>query len=417
MTMRSRLIVLVIAAFAIGLVIGAAAAPALMAPPKGVKKRLPKEIPIGALLALTGHLSSFAKRHEAAARMAIKDINEYVKRLGYDVKFKLYVEDTKCSDEEALAKIQALAAKGIKVVLGPLASSEVKAIKSFADSNKIVVISHSSTSPALAIPSDFIFRFVPTDEFQGRALAKYMVSRGFKKVAVIYRGDPWGDLLFESFKKNFEELGGVVKGVRYDPHAKELSAEVRRLSDIVKEFGMGPETAVLLISFEDDGLAVIKAAEEDPVLSTVPWVGTDGTAGSLKLAKEAGEFLVKVGGLPSTIFNPTLSPKQKAFAERFKREYGEAPDSYCFTIYDAAWVAALTILEVGEYNPELIAKALPEVASRYFGVSGWTLLNEAGDRAGGDYIIMKLAKVGDKYEWVEEAIYVYSADAIQPLGG
>ncbi|RLE87170.1 MAG: ABC transporter substrate-binding protein, partial [Thermoprotei archaeon] len=170
-----RIIAVVIIAFIIGLAAGLGGGYIAFSPKQGgAVKKLPEEIPIGGLFGLTGDLSEFSKRHQAAAQMAIEDVNAYVKALGYNVKFVLIPEDTQGTQEGALAKIQALAAKGVKVVVGPLSSAEVKAVKSFADSEGIVVISHSSTSPALAIPGDYIFRFVPTDEFQGRALARLL---------------------------------------------------------------------------------------------------------------------------------------------------------------------------------------------------------------------------------------------------
>ena len=377
-----------------------------------VKAQLPEEIPIGALMAITGPLSSFGKRHSLAAQMAIDDVNEYVAKLGLNVRFKLIVEDTKVLPEEALARIQSLAAQGVKVVVGPLASSEVTAVKGFADANKIVVISHSSTAPALAIPGDFIFRFVPTDIYQGRALARLAEALGLRKVVVIYRGDPWGDGLFEAFKENFEGLGGTVRGVRYDPTAKDLSPEVRIASESVSAWGAGPDVGVLLISFEDDGISVLSSAKEDPVLMGVKWIGTDGTAISTKVAEQVGDIAVKVGGFPNTLYNPTLSPKQEEFRKRFYEVAGEDPDAYTYNIYDAIWVAALAIIEARTYDGEVIAKILPDVASRYFGVSGWTLLDENGDRAGGDYGIWSVVEVDGKYEWKLTGIYSLATDSV-----
>lgn len=401
--------------FIAGLLVGYGVNYALQATAQvaGVEKKLPSEAPVGALLALTGELSTFSKRHEAAARMAINDVNAYLAKMGYNVKFKLLVEDTKVSKEEALARIQSLSAQGVKAVVGPLASSEVAAIKSFADSNKIVVVSHSSTAPSLAIPNDYVFRFVPTDLFQGKALARLLYSLGVRKAAVIYRGDDWGDGLFKAFKDRFEELGGEVKGTRYDPKAKDLSAEVRLLAETVSGFGVGDETGVLLISFEDDGVNVLSLARDNPSLLKVRWFGTDGTANSNKITEQVGDVAVQVGGFPNTVYGIAANLKQAAFAERFKSEYGEAPDAYTYNIYDAVWVVCLSIIEAGAYDGELIAKVLPDVASRYFGVSGWTLLDSAGDRAGGDYAIWKVVEKDGKYVWVEVGTYTHATDSVQ----
>lgn len=372
------------------------------------------EVPIGALLPLEGPLSSFAKRNQLAIEMAIEDINAFAEKTGSKFRFKVLVEDTKLDKQVALSRLQSLAAQGVQIVIGPLASSEVAAIKSFADNNKIVVISQSSTAPSLAIPNDYIFRLVPTDLLQSKALARLIFDKGYRKAAVIYRGDDWGVGLFEAFKKRFEELGGQVEGVFYDPNAKDLSGEVRKLSEIASKFG--DKTAVLMIAFEDDGIQIIKLAAQDPVLSNLEWFGTDGTAVSGKLKDQVGAEIVKLGGLLSTNFQPAKNPLQEEFMKKFRARAGENPDAYSMNAYDATWIAALSVMFVGEYNSEKVAQILPEVAMMYFGVSGNTILDENGDRASGDYAIWKIVRTDGGFEWKIAATYSVATDSVTYFG-
>ncbi|OYT31106.1 MAG: hypothetical protein B6U94_04330 [Thermofilum sp. ex4484_79] len=410
---QTKLIQLV-AVFIVGLLVGAGLIYAFMGgkPTAGVgSKNLPKEIKIGVLVDLSGPLSSTGKKIQYGLKLAEEDLNDYAKSLGLNVKFKFLFEDTQTIPERALSRLQSLVAQGVKVVIGPLASSEVKNIKSFADSNKIVVVSPSSTAPALAVADDFVFRLVPTDIFQGKAVAKMIFSKGYKKVAVIYRKDTWGEGLFNAFKKNFEELGGTVVGVvDYDPDAKDLSAEVLRFSDIVKKGGEG--TAVLLISFDDDGVMILNSAKNDETLTSAEWFGTDGTAYMDKIVVQVGDVAVEVGGLKSTLFAPTQSEKWKTFKERYSSKFGLEPESYTLNSYDAAWVIALTIIQVGQYDGQKIAKALPSVAGSFFGVSGWTKLDKNGDRAGGDYEICAIKMVDGKPKWVRVGVYSFTADSV-----
>lgn len=411
---NTKTILAAVIALIIGFAAGIAIAPLISPATQAKGRQLPEEIPIGGLFALSGPLSSYGNRHKAAVQLAIEDINKYVQELGLNVKFKLIDMDTKVSKEQALASIQNLAAQGVKVVVGPLASSEVAAIKDFADQNKIVVISHSSTAVTLAIPNDFVFRFVPTDKYQAKALALLAKKLGLSKVAVIYRGDEWGTGLYQLFEQEFTAMGGEVKAIKYDPESKELSAEVRQLADIVKSMGQG--AGVLAICFEDDGVAILIAAKNDPVLTNVPWMGTDGLALSSKVIQNAGDAAVSLGGVYSTIFTPPKSSKYEAFRRRMRERTGEEPDSYSYNIYDATWVAALAILEAGTYDGEIIQKILPDVASRYFGVSGWTLLNENGDRVGGDYVIYKVVQKDGGYGWAVAGYYRISLDKVELTG-
>ncbi len=407
-----RLVLYIVVGVVIGLIIGVSIASALMKPVR-VAPTLPKEIVIGVAYPFTGYLSGYGLKYYRAVEMAIEDVNKFIReKLGLDVKFKVIKEDTKTSAEGAVKAIQSLSAKGVKVIVGFLASLCVEAVKSYADAHKIVVVSPASTAPALAIPGDYIFRFVPTDVHQGKALARLVWDSGVRKAVVIYRKDPWGEGLFKSFKANFEKLGGIVKGIGYDPMAKEHSAEVRKLADLVHDLGAGADVGVVLISFEDDGVDILRLAGESPVLMKVKWFGTDGTAFSTKIAKQVGDIVVKLGGMPHTCYFPPQSPISEEVNRRYRERYGEDMDPYARTSYDAIWVLALTILQVGKYDGEAIAKALPEVAKRYFGVSGWTILDDAGDRAFGDYGIIVLKYEDGRYVWKTIGIYHEITDSI-----
>ena len=91
--------------------------------------------------------------------------------------------------------------------IGPATSTAVSAAKEYADANKILLISYSSTSPLLSIKGDNLFRLVPDDTYQGKILAEKMNSDGIKVIVPIWRGDIYGN---ELYKSHFEKLGGRV---------------------------------------------------------------------------------------------------------------------------------------------------------------------------------------------------------------
>ena len=368
---------------------------------------------IGALLPLSGSLASFGKRNQYALQLAEEDINRFAELTGSKFRFRILFEDTGTDPQVARSRMEALAAQGVKAFIGPMSSREVSQVKPYADANKLVVISQSSTALALAIPGDYIFRVVPPDSYQGRALAKYVFASGFKKAIAIYRNDAWGVGLFDSFKKNFQALGGAVEGLAYDPSATEFSAEVSRAADLAK--AMGADTAVVLISFEE-GIPIIKLAAQNPVLSKLKWFGTDGLARSSKLAAEAGAETVALGGLPSTVFIPATNPHQEEFIKRFRQRFGEDPDSYSMNAYDAAWLIALSTMLTGSYDGEKIAQVLPKVAAMYYGITGTLELDENGDRKAGDYGVFQLFSAGG-YEWKLAAVYHIDTDTVTPVQG
>ncbi len=371
-------------------------------------------IPIGGLLPLTGDLSSYGINSKAALELAQKDINAFLQKAGLPYRVKIYIEDTQTKPTVCLQKLQALAAKGIKVFVGPMTSAEVKQIMNYANENHLVIISPSSTAPSLAIPNDYIFRFCPTDNIQGPVIAKMAKYFGKKVLIIMWRGDAWGDGLHNAVKKAAQKLGIIViDGPRYDPNAKEFSNEVAELAQKVQQaiqkYG-ADKVAVDFIGF-NEVVQVMDTASQYPVLSKVMWFGSDGTALLSELLKDptAAEFAAKVHFL-NPIFAATKSQKYDRIVAELKKMLGRTPDTYALASYDAAWVAALSILITGKYDGTAIKNILPDVAYNYFGATGWIVLNKAGDRAFADYNIYAVVKEGGKYAWKLAGVYHYSSD-------
>lgn len=374
-----------------------------------------REIPVGALLLLSGAQASYGKRGQAALQLALEDINGYVERLGLKIRFKLLVEDSKTDPQVALERLQVLASLGVKAVVGPYTSAETAAVKNFADSNKVLVVSPASISSKLALPGDFVFRTIVPSRLIAWTLARAVVDRGHSKVAVIYRGDTWGEDLYLSFKDRFEELGGEIRGIRYDPQTADFSAEVAKLADAVRSLGEG--TAVVGIVFEKEGIQILSLAGGNDVLSGVEWFGSSATVGSDRIKDQVGDIAVRLGGFISPLYSPPKTEEQERFSSRFRERYGEDPDTFSMNAYDTLWLIALAVIQLGgEYDGEKLAEVLPLVASKFYGVTGRLLLDENGDRVGETCSLWKIVGTEEGYKWVEVGGYSFISDRIEWYG-
>jgi len=262
-----------------------ATTPTPTAPPTTTQK---KTVYIGAALPFTGGLQSYGISVKNAVELAVEDANNMCPNF----EFKLLVEDTGTDPTQALQKIQTLYAKGAKLIVGPMSSREVSAVKSFADMNKILIFSPSSTSPLLAIPDDWIFRMVSPDSAQAVAIADLLKHLGIKRAVILYRNDAWGLGLNNAIINETKKLGiQIVASEGYDPDPRAFPTAVpeaiRRLSARLGQ--PGPDAAIIFAVFADDGLIAMQAAAQDPVLSKVRWIGTDGIAYSSDLIKQVGK--------------------------------------------------------------------------------------------------------------------------------
>ena len=408
--------VMAIIALVIGVVIGYAAT-TITATTAEKAGGLKGEVPIGVLLPLSGPLASYATNDKIAAQAAAEEVNAFLEKAGANWRIKLYIEDTELKPAVGLEKLQSLYAKGVRIVIGPMASSVLKQLKEYADSNKILVISQSSTGVDLAIPDDFIYRFPPSDVYQGPIGPRFAKKLGVTHIIFVWRGNTWGDGLERVAEKTAKDLGIQVAGkIRYSPEATEFSAEVSNLVNLVNKLvdqGVAPEKIMVqLISYEEAKAFFLTAADYD-ILWKVKWFGSDGTAYSSKLLEDpkVAEFVSTVRFVSPT-FAPTKTPKYVELTEKIKSETGSAPEPYAYNTYDEVWAIAYALLAVNKYDSETVKNVLPDILQHYYGASGYIVLDKNGDRVVESYELTEIVKTASGFEWRATGTYMTATGEI-----
>lgn len=397
----------------VGLGVGVAVAPLVIPPTVQIVPPLSGELQIGALLPLTGDLASYGENSRVGVELAEIDVNAYLKATGAPFTIKVLIEDTETKAETADAKLKSLAAKGVKLFVGPQTSSEVRRIKEYADANKLLLISQSSTAPDLKIPGDFIYRFCPADDIQGPigpALAKIL---GVTHMIYAWRGDAWGDGLHTVATAEAKKLGiTIALEVRYDPLKKEFATEVKSISDKVKELvakGVPPEKIMIEYVAFGEAVAFVATAADYPELGKVKWFGSDGTAQLAELLADpkASKFAADIKWV-NPIFS-AVDPETKAKVDKaVKDRLGRIPDAYAYSAYAAVWALTLSLLSSGKYDGEVARGILPTVAKDLLKIK----LDAGGDMPFSDYTLWVVQLVAGKYDWVEIGLYDYETASI-----
>ncbi|MDD3247216.1 MAG: ABC transporter substrate-binding protein [Methanosarcina sp.] len=363
-----------------------------------------EDLTIGALLPLTGSLASIGEASQTALEISAEDINSYFSGLGSGKNVEIIVKDTGSDPETALERLKELDEMGIKMVIGPQSSSEAEAVMEYATQNGIILLSTASTAPSLAIPDDNLFRLVPDDTNQGMALATLMNDEGIGSVIPMYRNDLWGNGLVDEVEKSFETLNGtVLEGVIYETENADLSAEVEALNEKVvaatSENGEG-SVAVLLCSY-GEVTEIFTLARNYPALSEVNWYGTDGMALNRELINDddAASFAAAINVRAPVYGYLRANDRYQVVGPKIEARLGRLPESYALTAYDALWVAAFVNLDAIPDNDESLKMAMNTITDTYFGINGWTKLNENGDRKYWDYDIWTVAEENGSYKW------------------
>ena len=367
------------------------------------------EIPIGAIYPNPEEAGYTAP----GVKLGIEDANKFCEEAEIPVKFVLYEENAEESATKAVERLQALHSRGCQVVIAPNWSSQCKAMLKYANENKVVLISPGSTSPAIAIPDDYLFRIPPTDEGHSYAVRKVAQELGIKAAIIAYGKEAYAEGVFRAVSERFKEAGiEIFYSIGLDPEKKEFVGEFSTISskydEALKKY-KPEEIGIFLFGVGSCLVTQLISLGKYPNLLEAKWVFDSDSGGSPEITEHAGDVAAKVGFMGYS-YAIAKSPKADEFKKRFKEMTGFEPWSWSQTGYDAAYLAALTILLAGEYKGEKIKKLLPAVADNYYGVSGWCRLNEAGDRA---ITQSNIWRVNENKEWEVVAFYDGVTDTLQ----
>ncbi|MBN2017894.1 MAG: ABC transporter substrate-binding protein [Candidatus Cloacimonetes bacterium] len=369
-----------------------------------------KEITIAALLSLTGDLSSSGLSAQAACEIAERDINSYLTCIGKPYSFHIEFEDTQTDPIVALRKARLMHSKGIKTIIGVQSSSELANIMPFADKNRLVVISTESTAPALAIEDDFIFRLVPDDTQQAKAIVQLLEILNYKVIIPFFRNDSWGIGLMDGIKQELKNSSiQLLDGIAFDPLTKDFQEDLTELSIILKSTVKThdpEECCVYFLAFEESAL-IFESLHNYPTCTSVRWFGSDGTARNegLRTNEQAAQTAINVQFI-NPMYSPEKTEKALFLDLQLTKKYNLTPSSYTSAAYDACWLAALSHIVTKNGDSEEIAKAFIHTANAYYGCTGWTVLNKTGDRKDGNYDFWEIENKNGSYEWTSTMTFI-----------
>lgn len=317
------------------------------------------------------------------------DLNAYAAKLGYNVTFEFLIDDASGQAAVHLEKVQGFKSIGVNMFIGGGWSSQAQAALSYVNDNDMLMVSSSSTSPLLAISDDNLYRFCPDDTIQAPAISAMVRAHGIEAVIVMQRGDAWADGLYNYFEPAFTGAGGViVERIRYAGEATEFSNYLATAESIAQDavatYGWD-HVGLELIAFSES-VVIVTQAVDYPTLYNLTWFGSDGTTLSQQHCDDAPEQTIHVK-LHGTYAAPADSEKFNDLYDRYYALVSQPFGYYSACSYDAAWVLAESILQAQSLDATNVIPIFSDVAGNTFGASGWTQLNEAGDRAMSNYQI------------------------------
>ena len=315
----------------------------------------------------------------------------------------------------------------MQVVVGPLNNGAVSAILAYANSNHILLISPSSTSPILHVTdttNNYLFRTAPNDAAQGQAIAREVLTYGAKAAIVINRNDTYGEGLASATTAFLIQDGMTASAIggpfKYDPLTTDFSSLITQVTNEYNALDTGEASghvAIISFSFQELGTLLEQASTQSATLyNDVPWYGSDSEAQNTLLTPlPVGQYTSHVV-LPSTLFNVINNSKTIAFYQKYAGTSQLAAMVgggvfYTMEGYDDVWLAALSIMTAGQNNGKAIHDAFVQVANSFYGLTGWEGLS-GNDRIPSSEQIWKVVPAGSGGNWVLAGTWDYATDSV-----
>ena len=329
-------------------------------------------IVIGEFASMTGAQATFGSSTDKGVQLAAAEINKAGGIDGHQV--AIHLENDEGQPDAAATGVKKLITEDKAIaILGEVASKNSIAAAPFCNSNKVPMISPSSTNPKVTQTGPYIFRVCFIDPFQGTVAAKFVTGTlKAKTAAILYdKTSDYSNGLQDFFQKAFIAQGGKVLLVRTyqagDPDFRSSLTTIKAANpDILYVPGYYNEVGTIARQARQLGIAA-------------PLVGGDGWE-SPKLIEGAGG---PGGALEGCYFTDHSAlderdPVVKKFVESYKAANGgQSPDALTGQGYDAAGVlfAAIKMAgkpDGGDYNSDAFRAKLRDAIAATAGYKGAT---------------------------------------------
>jgi len=278
-------------------------------------------------------------------------------------------EDDQLQAPVAVSAVQKLiSVNGVNVIIGPVASSSTIAASKVAESNKVILISPSSTSNELSGISPYVFRTIAPDNFEAESMARLAWDKGFRRIGVAFVDNAGTRGPAEVFRRAITGKGGAVSAYEVVPQG---STDTR--IQMTKLTASKPD-AVYLLGYALELGSMIKQFREQNASTQILSFQVMEEPKVREIAGQAAEGIVFT---TPTIYGDFASGQTKQFIDAYRKKYGEAPGIFAANAYDAVSVLA-KVIDARGFETEQIRTGLLMVRA-FDGASGTFDINERGD--------------------------------------
>ncbi len=342
---------------------------------------------IGAMDALTGPAETYGNPIIQAKQLAVEEINAAGGINGRML--ELIPEDSKCAAQDAITAYNKLTdVDGVKIILGTTCSGAMLGAAPLAESEGVIMLSASATSPDIAMSGDYIFRTAINDNQLGIDTGNTLIADDVHHLATITESTDYAEGARRTTVARLEELDGhVVASEGYTSDITDFRSQLTKL------IAAQPDGIYLAAQQEFSAGTIMKQLRElgyeGPIYSETVATGPE----ALRIAGEAAT------GMKAIIPNPELStPAGVAFLENFENRYGNVATIPWFqaSAYDDVYIAAECLAQTGDDQDADGFRDCLNGLTRSGAIGDNYSFDEYGDLAGLSNVVVEILPLSER---------------------
>jgi branched-chain amino acid transport system substrate-binding protein len=380
-----------------------------------------KTVKVGINLPFTGADAHDAELIKDGALLAIDEANAQGGASGYKIEVLLLDDGTATAGQYDPAQAatnarKMVADKAVVAAIGPQMSGSGKAMSPILSQGDLATVTPSSTNPDITDPKfagqyrpkgkPIYFRTVTTDAYQGPNMANYYADvLKVKSVYVLDDSGAYGVGIADTFQAQAEKRGIKVLG-RDQLNPKETDYT----TTLTKIKSLNPD-ALYYGGVAQAGVKLVKQSFD--ILPKMIKGGGDGMYGA-EILRGAG--FPAADGWYATIAAPNIleNPEAAPVIARFAKKFGQQPENYSITAYDAAMVILDAIKRVAASGKEVTRETVRDAmqTGHVKTIQGEIAFDDNGDLQNRVISVFRIAK-DDKYP-LDEVLHQYKYLGVAP---
>ena len=296
-------------------------------------------IKVGLMGPYSGDVAQYGLACRYGAELYVKQVNEAGGINGKQI--ELDEQDEKGDATEAVNVYNKLVEDGVTAIVGDVTSTPTIAVAQASVADNMPMVTPSATAADVVKYGSNIFRACYTDPEQGKLMADFAATQGYKTVGCIFNsGGDYEVGVKDAFVKEATSKGLTILDPQgYAAGAVDFNAQLTTI------IAGNPDAIMSPNYYQDDGKIVTQARQ---LGYKGVFLGADGWANIVGGDEEYASAEDLEGCFYDSSFsaaNTDASVKQ--FISDYNAEYGEAPSNFCALGYDAAMIlcAGITAAE------------------------------------------------------------------------